>query len=113
MSHSNGKIYVDTTTTPHKGIDIRNDIAYVLGRNTGNLGMLYWDLDRDGKNVAASVQFIYGDITLNPFARPVYVMVKPAGTGMPRRFISARLAPLPPSSSLILPSPSACLPPKR
>ena len=25
-------------------------------------------LDRDGKNVAASVQFIYGDITLNPFA---------------------------------------------
>ena len=55
MSHSNGKIYVDTTTTPHKGIDIRNDIAYVLGRNTGNLGMLYWDLDRDGNHLANPV----------------------------------------------------------
>ena len=55
MSHSNGKIYVDTTTTPHKGIDIRNDIAYVLGRNTGNLGMLYWDLDRDGNPLANPV----------------------------------------------------------
>src|SRR5215212_2228636 len=40
-------------------------------------------------------------------------MVKPAGTGMPILHISARLAPLPPSSSFILPSPSADLPPKE
>src|SRR5687768_11820941 len=40
-------------------------------------------------------------------------MVKPGGTGMPILHISARLAPLPPSSSFILPSPSAVLPPKE
>ena len=40
------------------------------------------------------------------------VMVKPGGTGMPILHISARLAPLPPSSSFILPSPSAVVPPK-
>src|SRR6516225_5070138 len=40
-------------------------------------------------------------------------MVKPAGTGRPMRHISARLAPLPPSSSFILPLPSAALPPKE
>ena len=34
-------------------------------------------------------------------------MVKPGGTGMPRRLISAKPAPLPPSRSFWLPSPSA------
>src|ERR1700679_2192470 len=34
-------------------------------------------------------------------------MVNPAGTGSPMRLISARLAPLPPSSGFIEPSPSA------
>src|SRR5262245_51165236 len=40
-------------------------------------------------------------------------MVKPAGTGRPIRHISARLAPLPPSSSFCLPVPSADFPPKK
>ena len=39
-------------------------------------------------------------------------MVKPGGTGIPIRFISARLAPLPPSLSLIWALPSACPLPK-
>jgi hypothetical protein len=37
----------------------------------------------------------------------------PAGTGMPIRAISARLAPLPPSSSFIAARPSALPPPKE
>ena len=44
------------------------------------------------------------DAALTTSSRPYWVysvhtsvvMVKPGGTGMPRRFISARLAPLPP-----------------
>jgi hypothetical protein len=38
--------------------------------------------------------------------------VKPGGTGMPRRLISARFAPLPPSSALSPARPSATPPPK-
>src|SRR5690606_4815428 len=41
------------------------------------------------------------------------VMVKPAGTGMPRLTISARFAPLPPSRLRMLRSPSATFPPKK
>src|SRR5688500_16178715 len=37
-------------------------------------------------------------------------MVKPGGTGKPMRHISARLAPLPPSSGFIVPFPSVFLP---
>src|SRR5688500_12766156 len=40
-------------------------------------------------------------------------MVKPGGTGKPIRVISARLAPLPPRSGFMEPSPSAFLLPKR
>jgi hypothetical protein len=40
-------------------------------------------------------------------AQAAVVMVKPGGTGRPMRVISARPAPLPPSSSRIEPSPSA------
>ncbi len=43
MSHANGRIYIDTTTTPHKGIDVRGDIATVLGVNTGDVGQLCRD----------------------------------------------------------------------
>ena len=39
-------------------------------------------------------------------------VVKPGGTGTPIRFISARLAPLPPSASRICALPSACPLPK-
>src|SRR5688572_13055005 len=39
-------------------------------------------------------------------------MVKPAGTGRPMRHISARFAPLPPSSGFIVPLPSVFLPNK-
>src|SRR5215211_7734517 len=39
-------------------------------------------------------------------------MVKPGGTGRPMRHISARFAPLPPSSGFIVPLPSV-LRPKR
>ena len=41
------------------------------------------------------------------------VMVKPGGTGRPMRVISARFAPLPPSSAFILPSPSLRPSPKK
>src|SRR6202795_526406 len=40
-------------------------------------------------------------------------MVKPGGTGNPALVISARPAPLPPSTSFILPLPSALPPPKK
>ena len=40
-------------------------------------------------------------------------MVKPAGTGKPALVISARFAPLPPSVSRIVRSPSAFPPPKK
>src|SRR5512136_1966043 len=40
-------------------------------------------------------------------------MVKPGGTGMPMWLISARPAPLPPSSSFMPPRPSARPPPKE
>jgi hypothetical protein len=39
-------------------------------------------------------------------------MVNPGGTGKPMRHISARLAPLPPSSDFIVPLPSVLLPKK-
>ena len=41
------------------------------------------------------------------------VMVNPGGTGIPSRVISAKPAPLPPSSSFWLASPSAWPPPKK
>jgi hypothetical protein len=41
------------------------------------------------------------------------VMVKPGGTGRPMRAISARFAPLPPSSGFIVVLPSAVLLPNR
>lgn len=37
MPHSNGKIYIEAP----KGIDLRGDIGYVLGLNTGDLKTLY------------------------------------------------------------------------
>src|SRR5688500_10682716 len=40
-------------------------------------------------------------------------MVKPGGTGIPTRLISARPAPLPPRRFFISPLPSACPSPKR
>src|SRR5687767_4517969 len=40
-------------------------------------------------------------------------MVKPAGTGTPRRVISARFAPFPPSRFFFEASPSARPPPKK
>lgn len=53
MPHtSNGKIYIDKTVTPHKGIDVRGDIAVVLGRDTGDIGQLYWDKDKYGSTIA-------------------------------------------------------------
>ena len=42
MAHSNGIIYIDTTTTPHKGVEIA-DLQQVLGRGTGDLGLLCSD----------------------------------------------------------------------
>lgn len=42
MAHSNGLIYIDTSTTPHKGVEIA-DLQTVLGRSTGDLGLLCSD----------------------------------------------------------------------
>ena len=46
-------------------------------------------------------------------AQASVVIVKPGGTGSPSELISARLAPLPPSSSFIAALPSALPPPKK
>lgn len=53
MSHNNGKIYIDTSVTPNKGIDPIADVAYVLGRNTGDYGQLCGDVDNLGVRVNA------------------------------------------------------------
>ena len=42
MAHQNGRIFIDTTTTPHKGVEIA-DLQQVLGRGTGDLGLLCSD----------------------------------------------------------------------
>lgn len=49
MPHdNNGRIFINTSVTPNLGIDVRGDIAYVLGRSTGDVGQLYWDKDAAG-----------------------------------------------------------------
>lgn len=54
MPHDNqGRIFIDTSVTPNKGIDVCADIAYVLGRNTGDVGQLCGDVDKDGNVVGA------------------------------------------------------------
>ena len=42
MANQNGRIYIDTNTTPHKGVEIA-DLQQVLGRSTGDLGLLCSD----------------------------------------------------------------------
>lgn len=42
MAHSNGRIFIDTSTTPYKGVEIA-DLQQVLGRGTGDLGLLCSD----------------------------------------------------------------------
>ena len=39
MSNQNGRIYIDTSTTPPKGIDVLNDLGYVLGTGSGDVGV--------------------------------------------------------------------------
>ena len=41
MSNQNGRIYIDTSTTPPKGIDVLNDLGYVLGTGSGDVGVNY------------------------------------------------------------------------
>src|SRR6185503_20589961 len=56
-------------------------------------------------------------VSLRPFSyhsmQAVVVMVNPGGTGRPALAISARLAPLPPSRSRSVRSPSDLAPPKK
>lgn len=53
MPHdNNGRIYIDTQTG--KGIDVRGDIAYVLGRSTGDVGQLCGDVDANGTRLIPS-----------------------------------------------------------
>ena len=43
MAHdNNGRIYIDTSTTPNKGVEI-SDLQQVLGRSVGDLGLLCSD----------------------------------------------------------------------
>lgn len=42
MAHNNGRIFIDTSTTPNKGVEIA-DLQQVLGRGTGDLGLLCSD----------------------------------------------------------------------
>ena len=53
MPNSNGRIYIDTSTTPNKGIDVRRDVAHVLGRSTRHFGQLCGDVDKNGIRVYA------------------------------------------------------------
>ena len=52
MPHANNKIYINKTVSPNIGIDVRGDIAPVLGRSTGDVGQLYWDKDASGQMIA-------------------------------------------------------------
>lgn len=45
MAHNNGIIT--------KPINVRADIAYVLGRSTGDVGQLYWDKDANGQAISS------------------------------------------------------------
>ena len=51
MPHSNGRIYTDHTVTPKLGIDATKDVAYVLGRTTGDWKQLCGDVDANGNDV--------------------------------------------------------------
>lgn len=44
MPHSNGRIY----TSNGYGIDVRGDVAYVIGRSTGDVGQLCGDVNANG-----------------------------------------------------------------
>jgi hypothetical protein len=50
MPNNGTKIYVDTSVTPHLGIDIRGDISHVVrgSDNIGDLGQLCKDVDGNG-----------------------------------------------------------------
>lgn len=45
MAHNNGIIT--------KPINVRADIAYILGRSTGDVGQLYWDKDASGQAISS------------------------------------------------------------
>lgn len=53
MSNANGRIYIDTSVTPNKGIDVSRDVAHVLGRSTRQFGQLCGDVDKNGVRVNA------------------------------------------------------------
>jgi len=42
MANNGNRIYIDTTTTPNRGVEIA-DLQYVLARNVSDLGLLYSD----------------------------------------------------------------------
>lgn len=66
MAHQNGRIYIDTTTTPHKGVEIA-DLQQVLGRATGYLGQLCTDQEwYDTGNLDGQGNPIYALRPLNP-----------------------------------------------
>lgn len=44
MPHADGIIYVDTSTTPHKGVSVA-DVDAVLERNVGDVGLLCSDME--------------------------------------------------------------------
>lgn len=50
MAHSNGKVYINTNVTPNIGIST-DDVAYVLGRSTGDIGQLCGDVNESGEAV--------------------------------------------------------------
>lgn len=51
MGHSSSRIFIDTSVTPHIGIDPIADVSYVLGRNTGDYGQLCGDVNENGVRV--------------------------------------------------------------
>ena len=51
MPHSNGRVYTDHSVTPKLGIDAVRDVAYVLGRKTGDWKQLCGDVDQNGNDV--------------------------------------------------------------
>lgn len=68
MSHSNGRIYIDTSGTTPIGIDPLADVSYVLGRSTGDYGQLCGDVNENGVKVSK--------VNVNSLHKPVRSSLK-------------------------------------
>ena len=91
MPHDNqGRCWVDTTSNPNVGIDFVGDVAYVLGRNTGDEGQLCGDITAAGVRVYKinvwaknkSMRFGFNTITAQQRANDNYGLTFPILRGV-------------------------------